>query len=45
MSGLGAGHVRSESLKSGVEVGHIRLPKLDNLVCKTGYSSFDRNEN
>jgi hypothetical protein len=45
MSGLGARHVRLESLESRVEAGHIRLPKPDSLVCKTEYSSFDRNEN
>jgi hypothetical protein len=32
MSGLGARHVRSESLESGVEVGHIRLPKPNTPV-------------
>jgi hypothetical protein len=42
MSGLGGGLVRSESLESRVETGHIQLPKPDSLVCKTGYSSFDR---
>jgi hypothetical protein len=32
-------------LESGVEARHIRCPKPDSLVCKTGYSGFDRTEN
>jgi hypothetical protein len=42
MSGLGAGHVQRMPLESGLEAGHIRLSKLDILICKTGYSDFDR---
>jgi hypothetical protein len=32
MSGLGARHVRPESLESSVEAGHIWLPKPDTPV-------------
>jgi hypothetical protein len=42
MCGLEAGHVRRMPLESGLEVGHIRLPKPDSPICKTGYSGFDR---
>jgi hypothetical protein len=42
MSGLGAGHIRGMPLESGLEVGHIQLPKPDSLICKIGYSGFDR---
>jgi hypothetical protein len=36
------GKVRKTLLESGGEVGHIRCPKPDSPVYKTGYSSFDR---
>jgi hypothetical protein len=42
MSGLGAGHVQGMPLESGLEAGHIRFSKPNSPVCKTGYSSFDR---
>jgi hypothetical protein len=42
MSDLGAEHVQGMPLESGLEAGHIRLPKSGSPVCKTGYSDFDR---
>jgi hypothetical protein len=27
-----------------IKAGHIWCPKLDSLVCKTGYSGFDRTD-
>jgi hypothetical protein len=35
MSGLGAGHVRGMHLESGLEAGHIRLPKPDSTIAKS----------
>jgi hypothetical protein len=45
MSGYITRQVQKNLLESGVEAGHIWLPKPDSPVCETGYSSFDRNEN
>jgi hypothetical protein len=45
MSGQITRQVQKNLLESGEEARHIRCPKLDNPVCKTGYSGFDRTEN
>jgi hypothetical protein len=45
MSGRITGQVRKTLLKFGEKAEHIRCPKMDNSVCKTGYSGFDRTEN
>jgi hypothetical protein len=37
--------VQKSLLESSEGAKHIRCPKPDSLVCKTGYSSFDRTEN
>jgi hypothetical protein len=37
--------VQKTLLESDEEAGHIRCPKLDSPVYKTGYSDFDRTEN
>jgi hypothetical protein len=44
MSGHIFGPVRKNLLESGEEAIHIRCPKSDSLVCRTGYSGFDRTE-
>jgi hypothetical protein len=45
MSGMITGQVRKTLLEFGEKAEHIRCPKMDNSVCKTGYSGFDRTEN
>jgi hypothetical protein len=45
MYGQITGQVWKSLLESGDEVRHIRCPKPDNLVSKTGYPGFDMTEN
>jgi hypothetical protein len=45
ISGQITGQVQKSLLESSEKVGHIRCPKLDSPIYKTGYSSFDRIEN
>jgi hypothetical protein len=45
MSGHITEQVQKSLLESGEETGHIRYPKLDCPIYKTGYFGFDRTEN